>query len=208
MLRMPTYRALSGLLRFLLCLMLLGGALSTPLQGQAHLTNAGFEGEAQDATVPLGWFPCQEGTTPDILPGFWGVYHEAAEGDTFLGLITREDGTWESIGQRFSQPLQANECYGFSLQLAHSPAYAGYSEPVILRIWGGENRCGKTQLLLETEPIEEEEWRTHTLAFATKSKLHYILIEAFFPQTGQAVRGNVLIDALSPVERCIRASLF
>ena len=74
--------------------------LPIALSSQIYLTNASFEGEPQDATVPTGWFACELGTTPDILPGFWGVYSESSEGETYLGLITREDGTFESIGQR------------------------------------------------------------------------------------------------------------
>ena len=63
--------------------------------GAQHITilNSSFEGEPADATVPQGWMACQEGTTPDILPGYWGVYTYPANGDTYLGLITRGNGT-------------------------------------------------------------------------------------------------------------------
>ena len=70
------------------------------------LNNASFEGVPQDATTPSGWQECELGTTPDILPGFWNVYTEASDGETFIGLITRDDGSFESIGQRLSSPLK------------------------------------------------------------------------------------------------------
>ncbi|MCB0682774.1 MAG: hypothetical protein KDC32_18010, partial [Saprospiraceae bacterium] len=63
----------------LLALALLLGSVSGI--AQIPFQNPSFEGdEPQDATVPAGWFPCKEGTTPDILPGVWGVHTEPAEG--------------------------------------------------------------------------------------------------------------------------------
>ena len=44
--------------------------------------------------------PCEDFTTPDILPGFWGEYNEANHGETYVGMITRANGTYESIGKR------------------------------------------------------------------------------------------------------------
>lgn len=52
--------------------------------------NPSFEGEPRDAITPLGWIGCEDGTTPDILPGPWGVYLPASEGQTYMGLIVRK----------------------------------------------------------------------------------------------------------------------
>jgi len=181
------------------------GVISSP--AQIHLTNASFEGEPQDATVPIGWLPCEQGTTPDILPGPWGVYTEASDGETFMGLITREDGTWESICQRLSQSLITKECYTFTLDLAHSRTYAGYDGAVKLRIWGGLQKCGKNQLLLETDLIDHSEWETYEASFTAKLPINYLLIEAFYSEGSFSHRGNVLVDNISPIKKCIRASL-
>lgn len=177
------------------------------LTAQAYIKNASFEGKAQDATVPAGWFPCEAGTTPDILPGPWGVYEEAAEGDTYVGLITREDGTWESIGQRLSATLNPKECYTFTLDIAHSRTYAGYNNPLRLRIWGGTAKCEKGQLLLETGFIREPEWEAHEVQFVPKKPINYILIEAFYKDGRFSYRGNILIDNFSPIKKCVRAEL-
>ena len=42
-------------------------ALANNAFSQIYLENASFEGSPQDATVPIGWHPCEAGTTPDIL---------------------------------------------------------------------------------------------------------------------------------------------
>ena len=58
------------------------------LSGQSiNLFNSSFEGEARDAINPIGWIGCEDGTTPDILPGPWGVYLPAAEGQTYKDFL-------------------------------------------------------------------------------------------------------------------------
>lgn len=177
------------------------------LLGQVYLNNASFEGPPQDATVPAGWFPCELGTTPDIMPGPWGVYQEASEGDTYVGLITREDGTWESIGQRLPQALQPKECYTFTLELAHSNTYAGYNKPLGVRIWGGASKCQKNQLLFKTGLIKNTDWEEHEAQFVPKQHIRYILIEAYYKDGAFSYQGNILIDNISPIKKCVRAAL-
>jgi hypothetical protein len=189
---------------YLLCCVL----FSVCLQAQKKnvtVSNPSFEGEPNDATIPIGWFACEFGTTPDILPGPWGVYQEASDGDTFMGLITRDDGTLESIGQRLSSPFEANECYTFSVDLAHSNTYAAYNKPVKLRIWAGSERCEKEQLIAETDFITHREWKTYSFKFTSVKTANYLTIEAFFSNRRFSHRGNVLVDNLSIFKWCARA---
>lgn len=181
--------------------------LVNPLAAQVlYLNNASFEGEPQDATMPVGWFACTLATTPDILPGPWGVYEEPAEGDSFVGLITREDGSWEAIGQRLSQPLKPGDCYTFSLELAHSATYADYNQPIQLKIWGGLRKCDRTQLLFESPLIESTDWTTFAVEFFAEKELNYLCLEAQLPAKSGPRRGNILIDHISPLKRCARAA--
>lgn len=174
--------------------------------GAVRLDNPSFEGSAQDATTPVGWFACGESSTPDILPGVWGVYKEPADGDTFLGLITREDGTWEAIGQKLRQPLIENECYTFSIDLARSTTYAGYDIPVKFQMWGAENKCSRQQLLAETSVVRHTNWKTYNFEFTTKKQINYIIIEAKFANGIYfAYKGNLLLDHCSKFKKCIRA---
>ena len=183
--------------------------LTLQLQAQYKTTilinNASFEGEPQDATVPVGWFECAPGTTPDILPGPWGVHLESSEGDTYMGLITRRDGSYESVGQRLSKTLKAKECYAFTLDLAHSETYSGYNAAIKLRIWGGKTHCAKDQLLKETDFIKNTDWETHSVRFSPKQDINYIIIEAYYKDGRFSHQGNVLIDNISPIKSCIRA---
>lgn len=166
------------------------------------LNNPSFEDEPSDATVPMGWFPCAKHTTPDILPGYWGVYEDASDGETFVGLITRENSTYESIGQRISKPLKANNCYAISMDLAHSNHYSGYNQPLGLRVYVSDEKCDDQQLVKEIEAISHEEWKTYKLDFYTESAVKYILIEAFYKDGRFSHKGNILIDNIKAFFDC------
>ena len=171
---------------------------------QIELSNSSFEGEPRDATVPQGWMGCKEGTTPDILPGYWGVYNEPSDGDTYVGLITRANGTWESIGQRLSQALKKDECYTWSLDLAHSDTYSGYNGPLKLRIWASKTKCQKDQLIYESPLIEHLDWETYQVKFTATGEYRYILMEAFHSEDRFSYEGNILIDRLRGIKSCDR----
>jgi hypothetical protein len=178
------------------------------LSGQIYFDNASFEGNPEDATMPTGWHRCADGTTPDLLPGPWGVIKEAYDGDTYLGLISRENGTWESIEQRISEPMKRGECYQFSLMLSYTKKYAGYNRPLKLRIWGSSAKCGRNQLLAETRFIKHLDWRKYEFDFYPKNDINYIIFEAYFADGVYiSYKGNILIDDLSKIKKCDRAML-
>ena len=171
-----------------------------------QLENASFEGEPADATMPAGWHKCDANSTPDILPGFWGVLQEPYDGDTYAGLIVRPDGSRESMAQRLATPLLPHECYSITLELARSESYVDYNQPIRLRVYGGTTRCDRTQLLGETELIKHEEWRNYRFDWVPKQRLNYLILEAHYPDAaGVQRRGNVLIDDVSVIVRCPRA---
>ncbi|MBV6653776.1 MAG: hypothetical protein KI786_08480 [Mameliella sp.] len=190
-----------------LVILCLWGLCSPSFAQPIFLNNASFEDGAQDATVPSGWFGCEMGSTPDILPGQWGVYQPAEDGDTYLGLITREDGTWESIGQRLVKPLKKENCYKLSLFLSHSNNYETYNGELRLRIYGGGTKCQKAQVLYESPVISQTQWEEYEIAFFAKQDIHYLTFEAYHVQQGRAFRGNILIDGISSIEQCTRAML-
>lgn len=167
--------------------------------------NPSFEGEPQDATVPIGWVGCEAMTTPDILPGVWGIYQEANDGDTYVGLITRANGTWESITQRLPRTIEKAECYVFGLDLARGATYSGYNSPLKIRIWGSTDRCSKDQLLYESPLIEHTYWKQYRIEFTAEQPIRYIIFEAFHKEGKFSYSGNILLDNLTPLQVCPRA---
>ncbi len=173
---------------------------------QVNLDNNSFEGTPKDAEMPNGWHSCNPGTTPDILPGPWGVVLEASDGNTFMGLITRDNGEWEAVGQRLRKPLTAKGCYTFTLDLAHSKTYNNYNNSIKLKIWGGKSRCTKDQLLTESKVITHSDWETYEFSISPEDTINYIIFEAFFGDDRiKPWKGNILIDNCSEIRKCDRA---
>ena len=177
-----------------------------PISGQITLNNSSFEGEPQDAVVPMGWQGCELGSTPDILPGSWGVYNEPSDGETFMGLITRQDGSWESVGQKLSKPIKNGDCYEFGIDLSHSKTYANYNKPIKIKIWGGVSSCSKDIMLGESKAISHTAWKRYYFQLEPNQDIQYIIFEArsidglYF-----SYNGNILLDNISVLKPCYRA---
>ncbi len=181
---------------------------------QIELENPSFEDAPKDATTPTYWAACGKYTTPDILPGYndynqliWDVDHQPTDGETFVGLIAREDNTREYIGQKLSKPLEADVCYSFSLDLAKSRYYAGYNETLVLKIWLSNEQC-KRKELIEYIVVDNEEWINHKVILMASDTYRYIIFEVYYEdklnssEPKSPYRGNVLIDNISTIQKC------
>ncbi len=171
--------------------------------------NPSFEGTPQESAPNLlGWSPLDTRSTPDILPGPWGVSTPPLDGATYMGLTTRSDYTWEAVAQPLDAPLLQNYCYKFSLYLARSASYVGYNQPTRLRIWGSNDpqSLANAQLLCSSTPIEHTNWQRYEFSFIAQQNWRYIVLECYYKeQTLLPYRGNILIDLLSPFIACDRA---
>ncbi|QLH30266.1 MAG: hypothetical protein HWD63_13375 [Candidatus Parvibacillus calidus] len=57
---------------------------------------------------------------PDVQPsGSWEVRKPANNGDTYLGMVVRENDTWESVSQQLSGTLKKGKTYTFDLFCVH-----------------------------------------------------------------------------------------
>jgi outer membrane protein OmpA-like peptidoglycan-associated protein len=199
--------------RFLQFSLLLAGfaPFSLAAQQTIKLDNPSFEDFPQPAHTPAGWLDCgfASETAPDVQPNpQFQVTKPPKDGKTYLGMVVRDNNTWEAVGQRLKIPLQKGQCYQFSLQLAKSELYVSkskmtnkdvnYVTPAIVRIWAGNSYCSKDENLADSEPIESSQWRTYTFRLKPKSDYNYIMIEAFYKMpTLFPYNGNVLVDNAS-----------
>ena len=104
-------------------------------------------------------------------------------------------------------PLQPNECYKIAMDLCYSTKYVGYNHPIVLRIWGGSERCMREQLFVETEMITNRDWETFSFILNTKQSVKFIIFEAYFPngKSGPYLEGNILLDHIRSIRSCDRA---
>jgi hypothetical protein len=190
-----------------ICLFCLATAFQNSAGGQKiEFTNPSFEDTPRANASPAGWGSNTPNSTPDILPGAWGLQCKPKDGRTCIGLVTREDGTREDFGQLLKSPLQKDICYTFSIYLAHLPKYVGHNQPIRLRIWGGSSKGAKEQLLDSSELVDHEDWKLYKFQFTPAKELRYISFEAYFgPGVLFKYKGNILLDQCSAIERCDRA---
>lgn len=182
------------------------------------LQNPSFEDMPRIAKVPRGWYDCGFPTEsePDIQPSgsgtsaFFDVTQPAIDGQTYVGMVVRDNDTWEMIAQRLSRPLEGGKCYEFSLSLSRSEIYVSpsrvtgqevnYTSPIKLRIWGGNGYCQKAELLEETPLIINTRWLEYNFKFEPSKNYSYIVLEAFYKTPILfPYNGNVLVDNASPI---------
>ncbi len=193
---------MKGLIGYLTALLCINTAVSA--QDQVFtLANPSFEeiphkgGNSKYDIGISGWYDCGKlmfpnETPPDIHPvDFWEVTHKASHGNTYLGLVIRDNDSWESVSQRLTGGMiEANKCYEFNIDLARAPKYISgskitkqienYNRPAVLRIWGGTGVCGQQELLGESEAVTNANWETYNFKFEPGKNLNYITIEAFY----------------------------
>jgi outer membrane protein OmpA-like peptidoglycan-associated protein len=187
-----------------------------------RLRNPSFEdspkrgGENLDGIA--GWFDCGRinfpaETPPDIHPnGYWENNLPASDKKTYLGMVVRDNATYESVSQRLDTFLEAGKCYRFTIHLAKAARYisrtrttgeeANYITPIVLRIWGGSGYCNERELLAESAPVNNTSWQINTFEFRPKNNIRSVTFSAYYKTpTLVPYNGNLLIDGASDIVR-------
>jgi len=220
-------------MRILLALLFIGfSVISYSQMDVIKLNNPSFEDTPRKGGASKkikGWYDCglidfPKESAPDIHPGgYWGVKNEPYNGNTYLGLVVRDNETWESVCQKLATkdedltPMLGGKCYRISITLLQAENYVSgsrlhsiqpkdnsqiynYTTPVVLRLWGGNSYCNKRELLAVSNPVINSEWETIDLNFAPTIDYEFITIEAYYNiPVLVPYNGHVLIDNLSDI---------
>jgi outer membrane protein OmpA-like peptidoglycan-associated protein len=190
-------------------------------QEPIRLLNPSFEDIPTAGKTPRGWSDCAyfpDESQPDTQPcQAFEVTKAAYNGNTYLGLVVRENETWEAVSQRLVRPLERDKCYAFSIYLCRSEIYKSqvrsktnkgatadtpknFVVPARLRIWGGNNYGGKDQLLVETAEIKNNNWMEYKVEFNPKQTYSFISFEAYYKTPLLfPYNGNILLDNASDI---------
>jgi len=191
-------------------------AVPQSITGQAGvitLTNPSFEDYPRAERVPRGWRDCGFAgeSAPDTHPsGTFDVIKYPSDGNTYLGMVVRDNDTWERVSQQLNSPIQRGTCYSFSLNLCRSELYvsasrrtnvrANYVDPIKLVIWGGDGHCSKKELLAESPLVKNTTWEPFAFKFEPKQTHTHITFEAFYKTPVLfPYNGNILIDNASEI---------
>lgn len=194
---------------------------------EVFLINPSFE-DTPHMGVPgtsiVGWIDCGQRkfigeSPPDIHPaqggdGFWQNNLPAADGSTYLGMVVRDNNTYETVGQQLSQPLLKNQCYSFTIFLSRAARYVSmthmtqapgnYTTPIVLRIWGGRFACDEFELLAESDAVDNTSWQINTFTIKPKRDINFISFAAFYKTpTLFPYNGNILVDGASSFKKII-----
>lgn len=177
------------------------------------LQNPSFEDLPKSGQTPKGWYDCGPSaeSPPDVQPGHFSVTKAPSNGESYMGLVVRDNETWEGVSQRLSRPLEVNQCYDFSMDIARSELYlslsrttgeqTNYAVPAVLKIWGGMGYCDKKELLAQSSVITNTRWLTYNFRLAPKKGSYtYIIFEAYYKTPIMfPTNGNVLLDNTSVI---------
>jgi outer membrane protein OmpA-like peptidoglycan-associated protein len=164
-----------------------------------------------------GWYDCgginfPTESPPDVHPGnFWNNDTPPSNGNTYLGMVVRDNESYEALAQRLSTVLKVGKCYKFTIDLCRSNKYMSksrvtekdqnYITPAVFRIWGGTGMCNEKELLGESVAINHAEWRTYQFKVKPKSEYKFIMIEAYWKvPVINPYCGHILVDNLSDFE--------
>ena len=185
------------------------------------LTNGSFEDIPKQSQAPRGWGDCGfPGESPtDVHPAsdslsYWQVQQPSADGDTYLGMVVRDNETYESISQYLPAPLRAGSCYEMEIKLCRSKIYISqsrmtgrtenYDEPVVLRIYGGTAICRRSELLYESLPVTNFEWESYPIELKPKGDYRTLTLEAFYKTPVLfPYNGNLLVDHASNIRKVL-----
>ena len=197
-------------------------------KGQLYveLNNSSFEGEPRAGGIehlgPIeGWFDCGRSkfpaeSPPDIHPhrDAWKVTVLPQDGDTYLGMVVRQNSSYESVSQAIPSFMEEGKCYKVSVWLARSSTYYGlrspgphdtifsrpFTTPAVFQILGGSNICSGGEILAESSPVDHDEWLEYEFVMTPSAQIRYITIRAFFdPDLTAHYNGHVLVDNLSTI---------
>lgn len=202
--------------KFISTLILCFFLTSSFAQEQIWLKNPSFEDTPRIGKAPRAWYNCgfPNESEPDVQPNpdrpFFNVMQQASHGATYIGMVTRDNDTWEMVGQRLSTSLKKETHYHFSVHLCRSDVYVSpsriskhevnYTSPVKLRIWGADGYCGKTEMLAESSLVFNTEWEEYFFTFQPEANYKYILFECFYKTPALfPYNGNLLMDNASPI---------
>lgn len=197
--------------------------LSLPLTLSAqsdiiYLENPSFEDEPRAGWQPNSWIDCgfPGESAPDVQPfGGFGVTQPAQNQNTYLGLVVRDNKTWECVSQRLRRPIRKDQCYKFSIYLSRSAQYVSptkrepnrltnFEKGTVLRIYGGNGPRDRAELLASTEVINHTEWKQYKFEFTPeKSDYQYFFLEVYYKTpTMFYYNGNLLLDNASEIYSC------
>lgn len=206
-----------------------------------YLTNPSLEGTAGDDGQPDGWqnSPLLTGSDPNFYSSFTPLgsdkEYTPVDGATFTLYRARgrtyaeshhEPETREYSFQQLIKPLETYSCFKFEAYLAFNPHHevldsdpdlVNKSFPLKFQVWAGNGPYARDKLLVDSDPIGNEDWEKHTFYFSTQDiQYGWILFEVQWdtinirpePYNAYLLIDNLNLEKMGPLKDPIIDSMY
>jgi hypothetical protein len=147
-----------------------------------------------------------------IQPGYFNCTTKAKDGDTYVSLVCRPNGTHGGIGQFLSQLLKKDSIYEFSIHLAKSADFSSgimpggnevsFGSPVAFLVVGFNNKQ-ESEILGAINQVDHTDWRSYDFRICPKKiDCEQLVFFAQFTNDKKKYKfypGNILIDKMSDI---------
>ncbi|MBR9920905.1 MAG: hypothetical protein GYB31_08695 [Bacteroidetes bacterium] len=181
------------------------------------LFNPDFEeSPAGASTTPEGWIHCgfPRATPPDVHgmnTQFAMVADDPKFGEQYVGLVARDNNTWEDLGQKLEFPLEANKWHFLSFYAKKADIYRSRSQatgreinldgPLVMLIYGSSEACAQEEMLAVTPVLDYGDWTKVSVSFVPTKAYDYFWFEVHYDDPeAEPYNGNVLLDNFSPIQ--------
>lgn len=185
-------------------------------QTELPIRNGSFElGDPAYGTVPSQWMDCGfANETPVDLHSqdtdFFRVESVADDGYQFIGLVARDNYSWEGIGQQLEVPLMGGLWHSLSFSAKQSKYYislsrqysreTNYDGDLVLFLWGSDTACVQQELLGVSPVLDYDDWTDVQLSFVPTASYTHLWFEICYQDpNGNPYNGHVLLDDFSPI---------
>ena len=190
-------------------------------QDTLFVMNKGFECDIKDTRNFQDlkyWHDCHffaRRSPPDInfkYSSHWNNTIDPIEGNSYVSMVIRDDGTYEGIYQNLVTPLKKGETYKFSIMLCTSPLYESpinsdirnvysFNGPIVLEVFGQDEKTEEYIFLDTTGEIKNHIWKEYTLSFKPNQDYDILLLRAYYTDESHPVNCNLLMDDMSDIYR-------
>lgn len=181
-------------------------------QTSEYVNNPSFEDVEKSGASPKGWYDCgfDDESPVDVHSSqsdFWGVKEYPADGNSFVGMVFRDNDTYEGISAKLIYPLLRDSTYRLTISVKQSPSYisssrinqdqtVNFDSPAQLEIWGGNRFCQMDLQLEVSAPITVGDWQELTFYITLPKDINYLSL--FVDRTDPYdENGHILIDNLT-----------
>ena len=185
-------------------------------QQSISIFNGSFEKDIHGAgKTPYGWYPYPDAKTssPDIHSRYYtyfNVSQEPSEGDRFISLATRADGSAEGICQYLEEPILSEVKYQLTLDLSLSEKFESHTKdseviqsfnnPCRLEVWGFNRSRVKDTLLAISTTVDHTEWKSYKFFLQPEMQVNDLcLFVSYPPVNSKYTNGNILMDNIQPL---------